>query len=716
MHEPRLHPEIHEPLSAMPRLRGDLAIEPQEFAGQGCYVIEDPCRGRFFRVGVPEYELVRRLDGSTTLQQAMGQAAAVMGCRALGPCEALAVCRWLEENQLLAGSGERAPRSRPLWQRVNPLVIKLPLVNPDRSLAAALPWCRWLFSPGFSVLWVCVGLYGAGLAWLRADKLALEARMVLDPDNWWRMLGVWLVLKLLHETAHGLACKHFGGQVTRAGAMLILLAPVAYVDVTSSWRFRSKWQRIVTAAAGMYVELFIAAAAIIAWRQCDEGLARRLLFDLALMASFGTLLVNANPLMRFDGYFILSDLVGIPNLNACGRQWLFHRFQRLLGLTPARPEWPIRSRRIIALYSVASLVWRSFVYLAIGIALVGWLSYAGGFLAFVLVLLRGGPAVWQAGKRLQQAAAGQRYVARRAACLIAAACGLAGAAVLVLLRPAWITAPAVAEYAPLTVIRAASPGFVEHVHVASGQQVSAGQTILRLRNDELAVELTELTLAIEQSRLRARIHQQADEQAKYQAELANAESLVRKRAEIQHRVESLTIRAPAAGRLTSRALDVLTGQYLQPGDEIAVLGDEAAKELLVAVPQADIELFRTQLGRGVQVRIADCRGERFAVPLTNLEPRATQEPPHAALLATAGGPLPAVPRPKTDSSTEGLPDTQLLSPCFIGRIELAPMESTSLRCGQLAVIGFRSPHETIAARLLTSLNGWLLDQLRRAEQ
>jgi putative peptide zinc metalloprotease protein len=498
--------------------------------------------------------------------------------------------------------------------------------------------------------------------------------------------------------------------------MFLLLAPVAYVDVTSSWRFRSKWQRIVTAAAGMYVELFAAAVAMIAWRQLDDGLSRRLLFDLALMASAGTLLVNANPLMRFDGYFILSDLAGIPNLNSCGQQWLFHQFQQLLGLSPALPDWPRRSRRIIACYALASLTWRTFVYVAIALALVGWLSYAGGLLAAALVFWRAGPALWQAGKRLRQSSAGQRHVARRAALLSTAACVLAVAAGLFLTRPAWISAPAVAEYAPLTVIRAVSPGFVEQVHVDSGEQVVAGQTILTLRNEELSIELNDLTLAIEQSRLRARMHQQADEQAKCQAERANRDSLVQKRAEIQRRVESLTVRAPAAGHLTGRALDTLTGQYLQPGDEIAVLGDEAAKELLVAVSQADLELFRSQLGQSVQVAVADSLNRRFLISLTGLEPRATQEPPHAALLATAGGPLPAVPRPIEKSSEHDRQgDSQLLSPCFTGRIALAPRESQSLRCGQLTTIGFRSPRESIAAHFLRTADRWLHDQLLSAK-
>jgi putative peptide zinc metalloprotease protein len=280
-----------------------------------------------------------------------------------------------------------------------------------------------------------------------------------------------------------------------------------------------------------------------------------------------------------------------------------------------------------------------------------------------------------------------------------------------LLRPAWISAPAVVEYAPLTVIRCASPGFVEQVHVRSGQQVSEGQPILTLRNDELRIELNDLMVAIEQSHARARTHQQADELPKYQAELANREALERKRAEAQRRVEELTIRAPAAGRLLSRSLDWLLGQYLKSGDEVAVLGEESSKELLIAVAQGDLELFRGQIGEGRSVRVSNYRRGAFNASLARLEPRASQEPPHPALLATAGGPLAATPRREEQSSGDNLPEYQLLLPCFVGRVTLSSAESSALLCGQLLEVGFRSPQQNVAHRAWQTLRRWLDDQI-----
>jgi putative peptide zinc metalloprotease protein len=208
------------------------------------------------------------------------------------------------------------------------------------------------------------------------------------------------------------------------------------------------------------------------------------------------------------------------------------------------------------------------------------------------------------------------------------------------------------------------------------------------------------------------VHQQADELAKYQAELANRESLEKKHAEVQRRVADLTARAPADGRLISRSFDWLPGQYLQAGDEIAILGSESAKELLVAVDQQDLELFRSQVGSARTVRVSDLHCRRFDAPLAPLEPRASQEPPHPALLATAGGPLAAMPRGEEEQpAARDLPDHKLLTPCFTGHVPLSPVQSRGLLCGQLLEVGFRSSRETIAQRVWLTLQRWIGDQL-----
>lgn len=148
-----------------------------------------------------------------------------------------------------------------------------------------------------------------------------ELQTVVAPHNWPSLMIAWILLKVLHESAHGLVCKKYGGVVSETGIMFLWGMPVPYVDVTSSWAFRSKRQRIYTALAGMYVELFVAALAALFWSHTGPGWIHYWCVHLVVIAGISSLLFNGNPLMRFDGYYVLMDLLEIPNLYGFGQQF-----------------------------------------------------------------------------------------------------------------------------------------------------------------------------------------------------------------------------------------------------------------------------------------------------------------------------------------------------------------------------------------------------------
>ena len=166
---------------------------------------------------------------------------------------------------------------------------------------------------------VCLG--AVGVLYVDWQRFSAGSAGILAPGNWWSLAAAWFVLKLGHEISHAAVCKKYGGTVREMGLIFILFAPVAYVDVTSCWRFSSKWHRIHTAAAGMYAELFLAALAVFGW-SAESAVVQHLLHNVVFMASLTTILFNANPLMRFDGYYLLTDLVDVPNLYSQGTQWV----------------------------------------------------------------------------------------------------------------------------------------------------------------------------------------------------------------------------------------------------------------------------------------------------------------------------------------------------------------------------------------------------------
>jgi putative peptide zinc metalloprotease protein len=710
--------QVREPITATLRLREDLIFTPDPARDRPGYTVEDPLRGKFFRLGTAEYAFLVQLDGRRSIAEAVGRAAVRLGPQALSAHEALALCHWAVESQLAqpAGNGGSAriaaAAARHERQRVramaNPLCVRIPLIDPDRLLSRIAGWCGPVFTWPAAGVWtglVGYALYLAASGWTRIES---SAAVVLDRENWLRLAAAWVLLKVLHETAHGLACKRYGGAVGSAGITFLFLMPLAYVDVTSSWRFRSKWQRIATAAAGMYAELFVASVATIVWAASSPGALQTMALNVALTAGASTLVFNANPLVRFDGYFILSDLLGLPNLCSCGQQWMADFVQtHVLGRETATPPWPQSKAWIVRLYAVAALAWRVLFFLTLALMLVGTLGHAGMLLAGLLLGFAWGVPLVQAVRRLRRMAAGKPMNVRRVAASMAVSAAAVVVVAAMLARPGRVAAPAVVEYAPLSIVRASTPGFVEEVLVASGDAVVAGQPIVVLRNDELEAELADLELAQSESLVRSCVLIQAQEPAKLQVEAADRAAIEKKIAELKPRVASLTVRAAVAGRLYARDFAALRGRYLQPGEEIAVLGSEEAKELLVAVPQDDVDLFADHLGLGV-VRARTASGDCVAARLTSIGPRGGSELPHAALSAAVGGPLPVKPAARTEGTTEKPgPKCELVAPVFQGKAALTADDSRRLHAGQLTTVSFRTKEETIAIRIYRNVQRWM---------
>ena len=349
-------------------LRNDLIFTPQMIDGQRGYVIEDPLKSKFYRVGIAEYKFISLLDGTTSVADALRLTAATLADEAFTQDEAATICKWLVDSGLahtpesaqsgrLSDAADKADRAKTM-QRINPICVRIPLIRPDRFLDAITPSIGWLFGPVGWTLALILALVAAVQLIVHADRFGSAVNGVFAPSRWIWLGVTWLGLKVVHEIAHGVVCKRYGGSVREGGLMFILLAPLAYVDVTSSWRFSSKWHRIYTAAAGMYIELIVASIAAIVWSHTEVGLLNDMAFNLVLMASLTTLVFNANPLMRFDGYYILSDFLQVPNLYPNGQQYLVYLGRRyLLGLKCASPRWCKGKDAIIKLYGVAAMFW-----------------------------------------------------------------------------------------------------------------------------------------------------------------------------------------------------------------------------------------------------------------------------------------------------------------------------------------------------------------------
>lgn len=695
-----------------PRLRDDLSWAWQSYGGAECYVLEDASRGSFFRVGVPEYTFLSLLDGRTSIGDAITQTVSVLGPDAFNEHQAAVICHWLAESKLLAADGPNrdngdvanadAVRAA---RRLNPLSIRLPLGCPQPLLSALDRLLGGLFSLGGLLLWLSMMAVALWQLAPHSEQLWRESAVILSPHNWlW--IALWGVgLKVIHETSHGLACQRFGGRVREAGIVFILLAPVPYVDLTSTWRL-PKWRRIVTSAAGMFAELLIAAIAGILWANTTDELLRQHLLQLMLTASVVTLLFNANPLMRFDGYYILADLLELPNLAVHGQQTLIHSTKRwLLGVRSSSPTWPEGRTWLVVTYGVLSALWRTVVSVSLIVAAAVWFEGAGIALAAGAIFAWFVQPLWRG---LRFVIFGSRFEKpNRVRFLAITTCVTASIAWMLTSVTAWhsIALPGVVESVDVAIVRAESPGFVEEVCVESGQAVREGDPLVRLSNHELETQRRQLVIEIERSELRSRAFQQAGELAARLAEDDNCAGLRSKLTELDQSCELLLVRAPRSGLVSASDLPSLLGSYVSPGRELMVIGNPDEKEIRVLVSQEQFEAASLSLDRVVTVRVID-DGFSTTGTLRKLDPRATTQSPHPALCAGAGGPI-ATKIAASGAATHRRDSQELLEPHVIGYVSLDRASSQLLGSGQLATVRIAESPRPLGHWLLERGERWL---------
>ena len=707
------------------RLRDDLRFAADEFAGRPCYIIEDPLTSHYFRVGVDEYFFLSLLDGHTTVEQAIAVMAQSRGRDGFTQQDAANICGWLLEGHLATTEATVQPdrlsaaagaRARQAWAgRLNPLLVKVRLCNPDRALEVLTPLLGWLLSWPALGVWAACLVVGISQIAAQCERFRAASVGVLAPGNWVALAVTWVALKVLHELAHGVACKKFGGNVLECGIVLILFTPVAYVDATGAWRLPGKWQRIVTSAAGMYAELFCASLAAWVWSCSGPGVVGHVAYNVVITAGLSTLMVNGNPLMRFDAYYMLADFLEIPNLSVRGQQYVLELGRScLLGIHGGRPRQtaPV----LVGLYGMAACVWRTLVLIGLVIAARALFAGAGLVAAIAAAGLWFGVPAARFAKYL---IAGNSWERPRMGTFLLRAGGAVALVSLLMATVPWpgiVRAPAVVQAAPQALVRCEVAGFVEQVCVGNNQPVRQGQIVARLVNRELVTELRDLQLEVQEIQVLRDKLRLEENLADLQIETQNLAALHKRLAEKKRQLDKLTLRAPISGRAICRRPASLVGTYVEPGRQLLAIAGPRA-ELAVSIGQDDLEWFTQRIGRSVAGRL---RGESrlHAGRLTSIRPHASRDVTRLALTAAAGGPL-AVQRvaalPGSASRTAGGESLQFLAPRFEGIVQIESRGRRPLAPGRLATVWFRTHHETIGQHIGRCLTRWLRDRVRAAQ-
>ena len=645
-----------------PRLRSHFRVQRHLYRGVRWYVLQDAISRRTHRFDARAYFVIGLMDGRRPMQGIWEAALGRYGDEAPTQEDLIRILSQLhladvvqcdttpDVAELLRRMHRMRSRSQ-LARWLAPLAVKIPLFDPDRMLDRVIDWYRPLFGAGGAVLWLAVVGWGVFTAVQQWNELTHDlSSRVLAPENLLIAALVFPLIKVLHELGHACAVKAWGGEVHEIGIMFLVLMPVPYVDASAANAFPEKRRRVLVGAGGMVVEVFIAAIALAFWLEMQPGVPRAVLFNVMLIAGISTLVFNANPLLRFDGYYILADLLEIPNLRQRAQQYLGSLVERrLFGMDTPPPDADARERAWLLFFAIASFIYRISItfaiaifiatqYFVIGVILALWAAVAG-------IALPIGAAV----NYLAFSPRLRRFRARAVAASALLSAAVLGLVFLVPV-PSWTNAQGVVWGTEQSVVRGAADGFVVRLVAVPGAGVQRGQPLIETIDPLLPPRIR--TLEAHRDEFEARYYaERVDNLVRAQMTLESMKALDSELARVRERAWDLVVRSPSDGLFVVPAPGDLPGRYVRQGELIGYVIPQGKARVRVVVPQNAADLVRTRTER-VTAKPAELLGETFGARIVREVPRAVDRVPSMALAPAGGGdialdPSGGGPAPKT---------------------------------------------------------------------
>jgi putative peptide zinc metalloprotease protein len=639
-----------------PRLRSHTQIHRHEYRGRVWYILQDHAGGKSHRFTPAAWRFIGLMDGELTVQQLWDAVSTQAGdeaptqdevIRLLGQLHAAdaLICDVVPDSQELFRRFRKHQRMK-LKQRIwTPLAVRFPLFDPEQFLERTYPHVSFLFNWFGVALWTIVVVCGAVLAAVHWDDLTKNiVDQALTPKNLVVLWFVYPVVKALHELGHGYAAKYAGGEVHEIGIMLLVLMPVPYVDVSSAWGFRDKRKRMLVGAAGIAVELFLGALAMFVWLNVESGSAHVIAYNVMLISGISTLLFNGNPLLRFDGYYVLADAIEIPNLGNRSNKYLGYLIQRyLFGSRDAESPADTRGERVwFVVYGIAAFIYRMFIMFAI-------ILYIGGKFFVVGVAL----AIWATitqivipmGKSMKFLFSSPRLRRNRKRSLGTSVLILAVIIALLFVLPApfWTRADGVTWPTEQSQVRAGADGFIVRLLAPAGSQVQAEQALIELRDPFL-----EARVAVLKARQKELKSQLLSAQATDRVQTAVIrEELAATNADLERareRSDALTIRSQREGVFIIPQEQDLPNRFVRKGQLMAYIVEPSdLMTVRVVVPHDEVGLVHDHTRR-VDVMPADWGAKPFQAEVLREVPGGTTMLPTAALGAAGGGRIAVDPR------------------------------------------------------------------------
>jgi putative peptide zinc metalloprotease protein len=641
-------PHWYRVATLRPRLHSHIEIHRHDYRGLIWYIIEDTSTGRNHRFNPAAYQLIGLLDGKRTVQEISESLSKQLGDFAPGQEEIIQLIGQLHsadliQTDVLVNTEELFERQARLEQAksnqklINPLSQKIPLWDPENFLEKHANKVAWLFSPWMGVAWLLVVAFAALQAGANWGKITSHLDInALAPYNLLIVFLLYPPIKILHELGHGFTTKLKGGEVHEMGINFMLFMPVPYVNVSSSGNFRDKYDRMLVSAAGILVETFLAALGLLLFLSAEPGLVQDLGFNTLLIGGVSSLFFNGNPLLKYDGYYILADALGIPNLYQRALHYWRYFFQRyLFGLqqvsslvsAPGEAFWFI-------VYSIASLLYRLSIlwficvyvtekYFSLGVVLALWLVAIQILLPIYKAIrfIIKNPSL---GKKRSKAAIATISLG-------AVTLGLLGFMPI----PSYTLTEGVVWLPDEAQIKAEHDGFIGDLQAHSNQMVNSGDVVLLMTDDllESKAKIARAKVAELESKYRAEREVNLVKADMLKDELRVAQS------ELEHlntKIRAMTIIAAKSGHLLLPEADDLPGRYLHQGEQIGYILDDNPPTIRMVVTQDNIGQLRERIV-DVRVRLSSAPNEQYEATIIRQAPEATNKLPSPALATIGGG-------------------------------------------------------------------------------
>lgn len=655
MAESLFSPSWYRVAKLKPRLRGHTEIHRHAYRGEVWHVLQDHATGRFYRFTPPVHHMIARMDGRRSVEELWEEVSGVHGdaaptqgevVRLLGQLHAAdaLLCDVPPDAEEILRRWKKTEYSRWKMNLRSPMSLSFPLFDPERILSRAARYVRPFFTVTGGLLWTAIvgtAVVLAGMHWAELTENFTDR--VLTAENVVSMILVYPFLKALHEFGHGCAVKRWGGEVHEMGIMLLVLMPLPYVDASAATAFREKRRRMLVSAAGIMVDLFVASLAMFVWLLVSPGKVHSIAYNVILISSVSTVLFNGNPLLRYDGYYILSDGVEIPNLYQRGIEYVGYLFQRyVFGARQVQPPYAGPGERFwFVAYTVTSFVYRAFLYAGIILFIAGKFFIAGILLAVWAGISM---IVYPAVKRIRFVATSPVLRNNRGRAVFATVAILAALLLLLFVVPvpSWTRTEGVVWVPEEALVRAGTSCFVGKVVVPPNSPVEKGTLLVECIDPVhyAEVRVLEAKLAELERRYDAARAQNPVETQILQAAIRSARADL---ARSKERRKELAIRSPAEGTFVIPGAQDLPDRFLKQGDLIAYVLNEKRPTVRVVVGQADVDLVR-QRTKKVAVRLTERLERVVPAVLVREVPGGLERLPSTILGVSGGGKVAVDPR------------------------------------------------------------------------